>query len=157
MDKKKIFVMVGSTYPFDRLIKQIDSLKGFEIFAQIGESNFVPKKIKYSKSLSYSQINKKIIWADVVISHAGVGSIIDLISLKKKFILFPRLKKYNEAVDNHQIEICNAFEKKYEIKWTQNEKELLKLLKDLKPVKINKKNKLVKEIEKIIELTPMNS
>lgn len=143
--------MVGSTYPFDRLIKAIDSLKGFEVFAQIGDSSLKPKNINYSKILSSHEINKKIVWSDVIISHAGVGSIIDLISLEKKFILFPRLKKFGEAVDDHQTEICEAFEKKYNVKWTTNEKELLKLLKDLRPVKINKKNKLVKEIDKIIK------
>lgn len=148
--KKKIFVTVGSTYPLDRLIIEADKLdsKKFEVFAQIGESNLKPKNIKYKKMLDYSEQNKKIAWADIIISHAGVGTILDCFSQKKQIILFPRLKKFGEAIDDHQIEICKAFEKKYGVKWTTNKLE--GLLNNVKPVKINKKNKLLKEIEKII-------
>jgi UDP-N-acetylglucosamine transferase subunit ALG13 len=152
LKKTKIFVTVGSTYPFDRLIREVDGFgSNFEVFAQIGESSIKPKNIKYKKILNNNQINKKIKWANIVISHAGMGSIIDLISLEKKFILLPRLKKFDEAIDDHQVEICEAFEKKYSIKWTKNEKELKKLLNGIKPFKLNKKRKLEKEIEKIIK------
>lgn len=149
----KIFVTVGSTYPLDRLIKELDKLgtnKKYEIFAQIGKSKYFPKNIKFEELLTYDQMQEKIKWADIIISHAGAGSIIDLIASGKKFILFPRLKKYDEAVDDHQIEICKAFEKKYRIKWTQNEKNISTLTNSLKPIRKNKKSILSEEITKLI-------
>jgi UDP-N-acetylglucosamine transferase subunit ALG13 len=151
--KKKIFVVVGSTYPLDRLIKEVDDfdLKKFEVFAQIGESELKPKNIKFVNFLNYDKIQQKIKWADVVISHAGIGTILDCLTQNKKIILFPRLKRFGEAVDDHQIEICTTFEEKYGIKWTKNEKEIHKLLDGIRPVKISKKRRLEREIEKIIK------
>ena len=96
-------------------------------------------------------MQSKIKWADLIISHAGAGSIIDLLTSRKKFILFPRLREYNEAIDNHQLELCEAFSKKYKIKYTTKTIELLKLLEDKKlTLKIKKDLKLSKEIRKLI-------
>jgi UDP-N-acetylglucosamine transferase subunit ALG13 len=149
----KIFSTIGSTYPLDRLTKELDTLgtnKKYKIFAQIGESLYMPKHIDYAKFLSYKEMQDKIKWADLIISHAGAGSIIDLLISRKKFILFPRLKKYNEAIDDHQTEICKVFEEKYEISYTENEKNLAKLISTIKTIKLTKNSKLVKEIKKII-------
>lgn len=151
---KKIFVIVGSTYPFDRLIKEIDKVnkkKELDIFAQIGETKYLPKNIKFVKFLEQDNIIKKIKKSDIIITHAGIGTIIDVLSLNKKLVLFPRLKKYDEAIDDHQIEICKAFEDKFGISWTKNEKEIVRLIKNTKKLnKIKKENKLVKEINNII-------
>ena len=78
--KNKIFVTVGSTYPLDRLIKEIETLNKdkFEIFAQIGESKLNPE-LNYKKFLNYKEIQNKIKWADIVISHAGIGTILDAV------------------------------------------------------------------------------
>ena len=95
-------------------------------------------------------MQSKIKWADIIISHAGAGSIIDLLVSKKPFILFPRLKKFGEAVDDHQIEICKAFEKKYKVSYTTDAKELLEIVTRAKPIKLNKDSSLKKEISKII-------
>lgn len=150
--RMKIFIITGSTYPLDRLIKEIDKIGNkYEIFAQIGKSNYKPKNIKFEKFLEQEIIIKKIKWSDLVIAHAGVGTIIDVLSLNKKLILFPRLKKHKEAIDDHQLEICKAFEKKFGINYTTNEKEIEKLIKSNKKIKkIRKKNKLVNEIKGLI-------
>lgn len=149
----KIFATIGSTYPLDRLVKELDKIgvdKRYEIFAQIGKSEYSPKNIKFYEILTYEQMQEKIKWADIIISHAGAGSIIDLIASKKPFLLFPRLKKYGEAVDDHQIEICKAFEKKYKVSYTTDAKELLEIVTRAKPIKLNKDSSLKKEISKII-------
>ncbi|MHA1790851.1 MAG: PssE/Cps14G family polysaccharide biosynthesis glycosyltransferase [Candidatus Helarchaeota archaeon] len=114
MKKLRIFVTIGTLLPFDRLIKKIDEIakEDLEIIAQIGKSKYIPKNIKNSvKYLTPKDMKKEMKRADVVIAHAGMGTIIDLIELKKKCILVPRLKKYKEAVDDHQLEICKELEK----------------------------------------------
>lgn len=153
--KKNIFLITGSTYPFDRLTQQIDEInknKKYNIFAQIGESEYIPKNIKFAKFLEYEEITTQIKKSDIVITHAGVGTIIDVLAQNKKLILFPRLKKYNEAIDDHQIEICKAFENKFRINWTKDANEIEKLINKTNTIKKTKKeSKLVKEITKIIQ------
>lgn len=150
----KIFATVGSTYPLDRLTRELDAIgenKKYKIFAQIGESDYKPKNIEFAKFMTYKEMQDKIKWADLIISHAGAGSIIDLLISKKKFVLFPRLKEFKEAVDNHQLELCEAFGKKYKLKYTKESAELPKLLENKKlSTKIKKDSKLVKEIKKLI-------
>lgn len=149
----KVFATVGSTYPLDRLIRQLDELgkdKKYLIFAQIGESKFTPKNIKFKNFLNYKEMQAKINWADVIVSHAGAGSIIDLLTSKKSFVLFPRLKEYGEAIDDHQIEICKAFEKKYKVNYTKKAGKVGELVLEAKPIKLNKDSSLKKEIVKLI-------
>jgi UDP-N-acetylglucosamine transferase subunit ALG13 len=150
----KIFSTVGSTYPLDRLTKELDAIgkdKKYEIFAQIGESKFIPKNIRSTKFLDYASLKEKIKWADIIISHAGAGSIIDLIASKKRFILFPRLEKYSEAIDDHQLEIARAFNKKYNIPFATKENEIKHFINKSGENKIRKKdNSLVNEIKSLI-------
>lgn len=151
---KKIFATVGSTYPLDRMIKELDSVgkdKKYKIFAQIGESEYTPKNIEFTKFLTYTKMQSKIKWADLIISHAGAGSVIDLLTSNKNFILFPRLKKYSEAVDDHQLELCEAFEKRYGISYILKESGLEKNLNfRIKLIKKNKSKSLVNTIKKFI-------
>lgn len=46
---------------------------------------------------------------DVVVTHGGTGAIIGAVKDGKKVIAVPRLAKYGEHVDDHQIEIVNQF------------------------------------------------
>jgi UDP-N-acetylglucosamine transferase subunit ALG13 len=145
--KTKIFVTVGSTYPLDRLIKEVDKLdpKKFEIFAQIGESKLYPKNIKWKKFINYEEMQKKIKWADIILSHAGVGTIIDCLNQKKSLLLFPRLKKYGESIDNHQLEICKAFNAKFKINYFKNPNRIN--FKIPKKIKIQNKSILADSIK----------
>jgi UDP-N-acetylglucosamine transferase subunit ALG13 len=112
-----IFVTVGThTQPFNRLLQKIDELveKGIikeKVIAQIGYSTYKPKNYEYFTFTSEEKIlelNKK---AKLIITHAGVGSIITALRFRKPVIVVPRLKKFNEHVNNHQLQIAKAFEK----------------------------------------------
>jgi len=70
--------------------------------------------------------------ATLIISHAGTGSLIKGIKLNKKVIAIARLAKYNEHVDDHQIEILNMLAKlNYILPWHENV-ELSTLLTEIK-------------------------
>ena len=56
--------------------------------------------------------NKKIAECSVLITHAGVGTIISGINSKKPIIVVPRKNKYLEHVDDHQCQIAEAFSSK---------------------------------------------
>jgi beta-1,4-N-acetylglucosaminyltransferase len=116
----KIFVTVGTT-SFDSLIKFIDEKfhkNKYEIIFQISEGKYIPKNFEYftfSENIDFYYEN-----CDVVITHAGAGSIYRLLELKKKIIIIPNI----ERVDKHQIEIAEYMkENKYAL-MCSNIKEL---------------------------------
>jgi len=110
-----IFVALGTQkFQLNRLLKEIDNLieKGViteEVFAQIGESNYIPQRYEYEKFMSKEQFEEKISGCDILITHGGVGTIVAGLKRNKKVIVFPRLKKYGEHVDDHQLEIAKSF------------------------------------------------
>lgn len=117
MDKEncKIFVTVGSrNYPFDRLFIKLDKLfeqgvlKG-ELFAQIGTSTYQPKHYKWKNFISQEEFMEKIQWSDLVVSHGASGSIMKALNAGKKVLAVTRLAKYNEHINDHQIQNNEAF------------------------------------------------
>ena len=48
--------------------------------------------------------------SDLIITHSGVGTIVDAIKKRKHVVVYPRLAKFGEHVDDHQIEIAQSFE-----------------------------------------------
>lgn len=106
-----IFVTLGSQkFQFDRLLQAVDKLQtDDEIFAQIGYSEYRPKHYKYKKFLDRDEFAKAMDLSDVVITHGGTGAIISAVKKGKKVIAVPRLKKYGEHVDDHQIQLVNQF------------------------------------------------
>ncbi|MBQ8541053.1 MAG: glycosyl transferase [Clostridia bacterium] len=112
-----IFVAVGTQkFSFNRLLKNIDDLIEAgaiteEVFAQIGNSDYIPKNFKYISFMSKEDFDSTVERSSLVITHSGVGTIISAISRHKPIIVCPRLSKYGEHVDDHQLEIAQYFSK----------------------------------------------
>jgi len=112
-------VTVGASLPFDRLIKYVDKNIApnisEKIIAQIHDSaEYIPENMEYVKTVGKEKFDEFIEESDLVITHAGMGVIIDCISSNKKFILVPRDPEKGELLDSHQYEICNYLKEKYE-------------------------------------------
>ena len=107
-----IFITLGSQkFQFNRLLKAADELNiDEEIFAQIGYSDYRPKNYRYKEFLDKDKFENTMSKADVVITHGGTGAIIGAVKKGKKVIAVPRLKKYGEHVDDHQIQLIRQFE-----------------------------------------------
>ena len=111
-----IFVTLGSQkFQFDRLLKKVDELidEGIikdEVFAQIGASTYLPKKYKYSRFMDREEFSKHIEDASLVVTHGGTGVIIGAVKKGKKVIAVPRLAKYGEHVDDHQLQLLHQFD-----------------------------------------------
>ena len=80
----------------ERLI-QIGKIKG-EVIAQVGNTKFKSDKMKIIEFTNPKEMNNLIKNADYIITHGGVGTIIDGINFGKKIIAVPRLNKYKEHV-----------------------------------------------------------
>lgn len=113
-----IFVTLGTQkFQLNRLLKQLDELCAEgkikdTIYAQIGYSNYLPENYDYTNFLNREEFEQKIYECSLVITHSGVGSIISAVKADKPVIVYPRLSKYKEHVDDHQLEIAEAFSKK---------------------------------------------
>lgn len=112
-----VFIALGSQkFQFNRLLKKVDEAIEHgviteEVFAQSGASDYKPKHYQYEAFLTQDSFQKRIRECDMVITHGGVGIIISALNMKKKVLAVPRLVKYKEHVDDHQIQILKPFEK----------------------------------------------
>ena len=122
-----------------------------EVIVQKGYTKFDSKQMKLIKEIPQDEFNKLIDQANLVITHGGVGSIITAITKGKKVIAIPRLKKYNEHVNDHQIEIIDSFNEKGYIIGIHSVEELGKALEKTKNFKPQKYVKNTGNILKLVE------
>ena len=108
-----IVVTVGTQkFPMNRLVEAVDKLALHieeKIFVQIGHSTYIPKNCEYKTFVDSDTLKKMINECSVLITHAGVGSIVSGFHANVPVICVPRMKKYGEHVDDHQKEIAEAF------------------------------------------------
>ncbi len=107
-----IFVTVGTQLPFDRFIQMVDTLAvdtEEEIIAQIGQAEYSPSNLEWKKFYSPDEMDDIFKRARIVVSHAGMGSIINCIRNKKPIIIFPRLSAFGEHRNDHQLDTVRSF------------------------------------------------
>lgn len=120
-----ILVSVGTEqFPFDRLmswlevLKDNDLLQGEEIVVQYGNCRVLPSGVKVYRLLKEDTFRELIQQARLVIAHCGEGTVLLLDTLELPYILVPRSKRFNEHVDEHQVELALALEEmKVPIAW----------------------------------------
>lgn len=107
-----IFVTVGThEQPFNRLVQEIDNLKrdGIiteDVIIQTGYSTYEPKYCQWDKLIPYKQMIKNVEDARIVITHGGPASFIMPLQIGKTPIVVPRQKKFDEHVNDHQVEFA---------------------------------------------------
>lgn len=112
-----IFITVGSrSFQFDRLLNAVDlAIENGEIldevFAQVGSSTYQVQNYKTVDFLNHEEFNKWLKKCDIVLTHGGTGVIVNAIKMGKRVVAAPRLVQYHEVVDDHQIQLVEAFEK----------------------------------------------
>lgn len=92
-----ILVLTGlERFPFDRILSFVDEslqrkiLNG-PVFAQSGTSRYVPRFYEAIPHVSSDQLDKAFLEADLIVTHAGVGSVVRGIRAGKRIIVVPRL------------------------------------------------------------------
>ncbi len=129
-----IFVTVGEQLPFDRLINAIDdwaSDSAEEVFAQIGNSQLKPKNIQYKKHIDPVEFKRVFLAADLIIAHAGMGTIITAMELRKPLLVMPRQANFGEHRNDHQLATAKRFLEQGYISVAFDVPELMKKLEDL--------------------------
>ena len=143
-----IFVTVGThEQQFNRLIKEIDELKEegvitSDVFIQVGFSDYQPRFCRWERFLSYDEMNNLMEKADIIITHGGPATFMNVIANGKRPVVVPRRKKFGEHVNDHQLEFCNKVKQYYPIIVINDIKKLLTNLRnDKSEVTINSNNK----------------
>jgi len=109
-----IFLTVGTQFPFDRLVRAVDEafdngVIDEKVFAQIGQTSYKPHNFEFVASLEKKLFDERLKQASSIISHAGMGTITMALSNHKPLLVMPRLKRYGEVVNDHQLAIAKKF------------------------------------------------
>lgn len=107
-----ILVTVGMhTQGFLRLVRAMDEIAGRieeEVVMQIGATSYIPRSAQYFEFTSQEEMDRLHLEARAIVTHAGAGSIITGLKWGKPLIVVPRLEKYGEVIDDHQLELAEA-------------------------------------------------
>lgn len=145
---------------FKRLLEAVDreiekkNIKD-KVIVQAGFTKYESKNMEIFDLIPRDKFEELITECDLLITHGGVGSILAGLTHGKKVIAAPRLAKYNEHVNDHQLQIVENFGKeKYilELKDFTKLSKLLEKAKTFKPKKfISNTDNLIKNIEDYID------
>lgn len=156
-----ILVLLGThELPFTRLLKEVEQLKldgviKDEIIVQNGNTKYESDVLTLKPFVSYDEMDKLVKDASLIITHAGTGSIISGLKKNKIIIAAPRLAKYGEHNDDHQLEIAEVFEEKGHIlvwKDGDNLKDVLEKARDFEPKPfVSKKDRMLNILQDFID------
>ena len=127
-----IFITVGTQLPFDRLIYKLDDFfkdNQEEVFAQIGPSEIIPKNMKYADFIKPSDIDDFYSKTELVIAHAGMGSILTALKYKKPVLVVPRRASLGEHRNEHQLATANWVKELPGVFVAMDEHEMIDILK----------------------------
>lgn len=113
-----IFISLGTQdKSFHRLLEEVESLceKGLlrdRIVVQAGYTKFNSKFMEIFDYMDQKEFENNIQDCNLLIAHGGVGTIMTAMNYHKKIIGVPRLAKYGEHHNDHQVEILSQFDEK---------------------------------------------
>jgi UDP-N-acetylglucosamine transferase subunit ALG13 len=123
-----ILVTVGTQLTFDRLIKAVEAWAiendYTDIVFQTGTNAYKPKVGNTYDFINASQMDKYFSAAELVIGHAGMGTILTCLTNSKPLVIMPRLFKYDEHRNDHQVGTFDKVKKIVGIISAKEESEL---------------------------------
>lgn len=126
-----IFVTTGTQLPFDRLIRIIDELApqlNEEVIAQVYKCGFTPKNIKTVDFIAPDEFDILFDRARLIVSHAGMGTILSALQKDKPIIVFPRIAALGEHRNEHQMAMARKIKEMGCVNVAMSEKELTRML-----------------------------
>jgi UDP-N-acetylglucosamine transferase subunit ALG13 len=123
-----IFVTVGAQMPFDRLVRAVDEWAGArertDVLAQIGRTEWRPRRIAWKQFMEPKEFRANVERADVIVAHAGMGSIITALELGKPILVMPRRGSLRETRNDHQVATAAQFARQARVAVAGDEREL---------------------------------
>jgi len=127
-----IFATVGTQLPFDRLIRAVDdwagAAPGRTVIAQTGRGKYQPRNAECRATIEPAEFQRLIREAEVIVSHAGMGTILSALELGKPIVLLPRLAAKGEHRNDHQLATAERFGVRSLVRVAQDETQIGPLL-----------------------------
>jgi UDP-N-acetylglucosamine transferase subunit ALG13 len=130
-----IFLTVGTHEPFDRLVQAVDGWCGiqrrWDVFGQIadpGPHGFRPRNFEWIDYLPPAEYEARFCSADVIVSHAGMGSIITAMRFGKPIVVLPRRGHLHETRNDHQFASARRLQDRRGIPVAMTERDLSSVL-----------------------------
>lgn len=130
------FVIMGNMeLPFQRLIEIVLESISFlpkPILIQGKNVNLetIPGNVTVVDIMNFTDFNRTIESSKVVISHAGVGVIVQTLKTGKRPLVIPRMAIHNEHINDHQLDLVKYLENSGEFIYSfSSKKELCDILK----------------------------
>lgn len=152
-----IFVTVGGdTHSFSRLLGGLKKLiiQGEvkdEVIIQSGNTKCLIDGYQCFDFVDIDKFEQLVEQSDLIIGHAGGGTVATALKFNKPLIVMPRLKKFKEHVDDHQLELAEALAKQGRIISLYRIGQLKEAIDKVAEFKSknfsNKKHEIVKTIE----------
>ena len=106
-----IFLTLGTHEPFDRLIRAVDDWcasrgTGARVFGQITAPTpgaWHPQHFEWVARLDAQDYDRRIAGACLIVSHAGMGSILTALHHGKPIVVMPRRGYLHETRNDHQF------------------------------------------------------
>lgn len=158
-----IFLTVGTWRSgYDRLVKATDELVGSgviteEVIAQIGNGSYKPKDMTVMEFCSPDEFVDIISNARIIISHAGMGTILEAVKQAKPakpVVVVPRKSTLGEVDNEHQFATAKQLEKEGKILVAYEVNELpgkLKEAEDFNPAKGESSEGILHAVKEIID------
>ena len=111
-----IYVTVGTMHlEFSRLIRKMDEIARVseeKTIIQTGMNSFLPENCEHFDFKSREEVEAIQQEARVVVAHAGIGSVLDALKAERPLIVVPRLKRFGEHNNDHQLDLARAVERR---------------------------------------------
>ncbi|MBS6373909.1 MAG: hypothetical protein KH431_04775 [Erysipelotrichaceae bacterium] len=137
-----IFVTLGTQdKSFHRLLEMIDKMIDLgiindEIIVQAGSTKYESNYMQIFDFIDMDAFSKFVADCDLMITHAGVGTIINGINHGKKIMAVARREKYGEHENDHQVEITTKFSHMGYIVGCLDVNEMIDKFAELKTLKV---------------------
>lgn len=101
-----ILVTVGMQLGFDRLIEAMDEIApglGMPVIAQTGRGTYVPRHMDVRQKIAPAEFESLMGDARLIVSHAGIGTVLTAARCGKPVVLMPRRADLGEHRNDHQM------------------------------------------------------
>jgi UDP-N-acetylglucosamine transferase subunit ALG13 len=111
---RRVVVTLGThqRYTFPRLLNHLVTLlpPEWDVLWQVGSTVVDMMPAGARAQVPAAEMRQAMAEADVVISHAGVGSALAAMQAGKRALYVPRRRAFGEHVDDHQVEMARELE-----------------------------------------------
>jgi UDP-N-acetylglucosamine--N-acetylmuramyl-(pentapeptide) pyrophosphoryl-undecaprenol N-acetylglucosamine transferase len=105
-----IFATVGShpSFKFERLLRALESIADEQLVVQHGPGESPANAARAARWMPFAEVVDQMELASHVVSHAGVGTILCAVRAGHTPVVLPRLRRFGETVDDHQLDLGQA-------------------------------------------------